>query len=62
MAANTAESHIDVNERLEQWKVEATDPQHPNYGHAELESPARQCAVISGLLEKLGCSDWRTNG
>ncbi len=44
---------FDVMERLEQWKVEATDPQHPNYGDADLNQPIRHYTIVSRMLEKL---------
>jgi 5-methylcytosine-specific restriction protein B len=50
---NTGESHIDVQRRLEQWKLEATDPQHPNYGHADLDHPLTMYTTISDLVDKL---------
>lgn len=53
MIGKTEDPRIDVEKRLEQWKIEATDPQHPNYGHAELEQPARTHSVITGLLSRL---------
>jgi len=53
MADNTRESHIDIEQRLEQWKMEATDRQHPSYGHADLERPVEMYTAISGLLNKL---------
>ena len=53
MPNKTEKSHIDVNKRLEQWKLEATDPQHPNYHDADLGHPARLHAVISSLLSEL---------
>ena len=45
--------NYDVIQRLEQWKQEATDPQHPNYGHADLDQPVGMYTAISGMLEKL---------
>lgn len=53
MANKTEKPHIDVKQRLEQWKLEATDPQHPNNHDADLEHPARLHAVMSSLLSKL---------
>jgi hypothetical protein len=44
---------IDVHERLAQWKVEATDPNHPNHFHASLDTAAAIYARISTLLQKL---------
>ena len=44
---------FDIAERLEQWKIEATNPEDPNYVHAELDHPARCYAAITSLLGKL---------
>ncbi|OQA46203.1 MAG: 5-methylcytosine-specific restriction enzyme B [Chloroflexi bacterium ADurb.Bin325] len=44
---------MDVAARLAQWKIEATDPNHPNHYHANLDEPARIYAQISALLRKL---------
>lgn len=44
---------VDVIARLAQWKIEATDPNHPNHYHADLDAPAVNYARISALLQKL---------
>jgi 5-methylcytosine-specific restriction protein B len=46
-------TEVDIPQRLEQWKQEATDLKHPNHGHASLDEPVGMYATISGLLNKL---------
>ncbi len=44
---------LDVAQRLAQWRLEATDPGHPNYIHADLDQPARIYAKITALINTL---------
>jgi 5-methylcytosine-specific restriction enzyme B len=44
---------VDLAERLVQWKIEATNPNHANHYHADLDAPAANYARISTLLQKL---------
>ena len=44
---------LDVSARLQLWKEEATNPDHPNYYHAELDRPAAHYVQILTLVEKL---------
>ncbi len=46
-------ANMDVATRLAQWKTEATDPNHPNHYHANLDEPARVYAQITASLRKL---------
>ena len=48
-----AKGKVDVAARLAQWKIEATDPNHPNHYHANLDAPATNYARISAFLHKL---------
>ena len=48
-----SQPQVDVSARLAQWKVEATDLQHPNYYHANLDHAIQIHAQISQLLTKL---------
>jgi MoxR-like ATPase len=43
----------DLTARLAQWRIEATDPSHPNHYHANLDVVADSYARISALLQKL---------
>jgi len=52
-AQDSSSPSFDIATRLAQWKQEATNPDHPNYHHAELDWPADRYAVISPLAEKL---------
>ena len=42
-----------IVERLEQWQIEATDPNHPNHGDTNLDERASRYSTITALLEKL---------
>ena len=44
---------FDVAQRLTQWRLEATDPGHSNYIHADLDQAVRIYAKITALIEKL---------
>lgn len=44
---------LDIGQRLAQWRLEATDPGHSNYIHADLDQPARIYAKITALIEML---------
>ena len=44
---------VDVAARLAQWEIEATDPNHPNHYHANLDAPAANYTHISSLIQKL---------
>lgn len=46
-------SEVNTLARLDQWKQEATDPQHSNFVHANLDDAVRRYATISILLTKL---------
>lgn len=43
----------DLSERLAQWKIEATDPQHPNYYHANFDQAIGIFTKVSSLLTRL---------
>ena len=40
-------------QHLAQWEIEATDPNHPNHYHANLDAPAANYTHISSLIQKL---------
>lgn len=46
-------ARMDVAARLAQWKIEATDRNHPNHYHANLDEPARVYAQITASLHTL---------
>lgn len=46
-------SHDAMLARLNQWRVEATDPTHPNHSHADLAEAATKHATITSLVDKL---------
>jgi hypothetical protein len=48
-----ANAGIDISRRLQQWKHEATEPNHPHYRDAELDFQVRKYAEITPLLQKL---------
>jgi len=51
--ASRQDQALDISAWLEQWKIEATDPTHPNHHHANLDFPAETLAAINPLLDKL---------
>jgi uncharacterized protein (DUF2461 family)/MoxR-like ATPase len=44
---------INISERLDQWKIEALDPQRPNFIHANLDEVIQRYEQISLLLTRL---------
>jgi hypothetical protein len=53
LEGDDSQTALDVAQRLARWRLEATDPGHPNYIHADLDQPARIYAKITALINTL---------
>lgn len=49
----TVPANINIAARLQQWQEEATDPEHANHYHANLDFPAQDYSAIMALVETL---------